>query len=231
MKENTKENTKEKIKEPFFIVPSKVFELGLNPYELSVLFYLMMRADNEMHSCFPSAKVMAGGCKISERKVRDVIHSLEEKKIIEVKSKFVATKNDFNRQTANNYSIRIFKTPPAPSASRVCTTYTPSMHDVHLPPALHAGEINKTISNITKSNITKSTELSLDLAVELKKRDFRFVNLNGLVLKLWKTRRDLTGNIVLCLTERLSIFGLKVMPNTRAENTIRASFVRCLIIN
>ena len=43
-------------REPFFIVPSRVFELDLNPYELSVLFYLMMRADNETHTCFPSEK-------------------------------------------------------------------------------------------------------------------------------------------------------------------------------
>ena len=154
-----KENTKEKIDEPFFIVPSRVFELELSPYELTVLFYLMMRADNQTHTCFPSVKRMSSACKISERKVREVIHSLQEKQIVEIKSKYVSTKNDFNRQTANNYSIVLFSTPPAQYAVPPCTMYTHPLHDMHLPPARDAGEINKTIPNITKTNITISTEL------------------------------------------------------------------------
>ena len=190
MKENTKENTKEKIKEPFFIVPSKVFELGLNPYELSVLFYLMMRADNEMHSCFPSEKGIADACGMGKTSVTKSIKSLDEKGIIKKESKFQKSKNGLMRQTANEYIINCYSRDGSKSenSNEICsprdmgsprdrgdTVTQPPPTRLAIPPiSPRDREINKTIPNITKSNITKSTELSLDLAVELEKERFSF---------------------------------------------------------
>ena len=77
--------TKKDIQEPFFIVPSRIFELGLNPYELSVLLYLMMRADNKTHSCFPSEKGIAKACGMGRTTVSKSLCSLEEKNLIQKK--------------------------------------------------------------------------------------------------------------------------------------------------
>ena len=74
--------------EPFFIVPSRVFDEGLNPYELSVLFYLIMRSDNETHTCFPSEKGIAKACGMSLATVKRNIKSLETKQLIKVKKQF-----------------------------------------------------------------------------------------------------------------------------------------------
>lgn len=188
MKENIKENTKEKIKEPFFIVPSKVFELGLNPYELSVLFYLMMRADNEMHSCFPSEKGIADACGMGKTSVTKSIKSLDEKGIIQKERKFQKSKNGLMRQTANEYIINCYSRDSSKSenSNEICSPRdmgsprdrgdTVTQHPptrLAIPPiSPHDREINKTIPNITKSNITISTELSLDLAVSLKREIF-----------------------------------------------------------
>ncbi len=194
-----KEDDNKKAHEPFFIVPSRVFDKGLSPYELSVLFYLMMRADNEKHTCFPSVKSMAKICKISERKVREVIHSLETKGIIEIKANYVPTRNDFNRQTSNHYLVNIFCTPCAHKTPTLCTKNTPSMNVVHTPPVPPAEEINKTKPNITKSNITKSTELTVDEAVEMEKERFSFLELKRECFEILKNERGLEEEYILLL--------------------------------
>jgi hypothetical protein len=159
MNEIDLKDTKNNARDPFFMVPSRVFEMELNPYELSVLFYLMMRADNEKHTCFPSINRISQGCGMSERKARSVIHSLKEKEIIEIKPSYVSTHKNFNRQTSNHYLIKIWRD-GAQYAPTPCTPNTHSLHDIPPPPARHTGEINKTKPNITKTNITTPTELS-----------------------------------------------------------------------
>ena len=111
MKSQEKDENK-KEHEPFFIVPSRVFDEGLNPYELSVLFYLIMRSDNETHTCFPSEKGIAKACGMSHPTVTRVIKSLETKSIIKVKRQYAPTKNGTNRQTANLYTLLICEITP-----------------------------------------------------------------------------------------------------------------------
>ena len=148
-----KENTKEKIDEPFFIVPSRVFELELSPYELTVLFYLMMRADNQTHTCFPSEKGIARACGMALSTVKNVIRQLENKNHITRNTQFAKSQNGLNRQTANLYTLRLFGDYP------VGTICPPPSHHITPPQPPDRREINKTIPNITKTNITISTEL------------------------------------------------------------------------
>ncbi len=205
---NEKE-TKKDIREPFFIVPSKVFELGLNPYELSVLFYLVMRADNKTHSCFPSANGIARGCNMSVRKVRDVLHSLKAKEIISIKPKYVSTRNNFNRQTSNHYAINIFDTHIAQDASHPCTLDTHPMYEVQAPPAQYAEEINKTIPNTTKNNITISTELSAEEAVEDEKKRFSFCELKKECFEILKNEKGFDDEKIALLERGLEYIWFK----------------------
>ncbi len=151
-----------KLKEPFFIVPSKVFSLGLTPYELAIVFYLCMRADNEKHTCWPSVTSISKECGMSEAKVRRCIHYLQERQIIEIKNQYASTKKGINRQCSNFYTLLIFEENDAKSVQGTgggTTLDSGSVYEIPPPPVPHTGEINKTISNKTKTNITKSIEL------------------------------------------------------------------------
>ena len=144
--------------EPFFIVPSKVFSLGLTPYELSVLFYLCMRADNEKHTCWPSEKLMARECGMSVSTINRGLHSLEEKKLIKIVPQYHPTANGLNRRTANLYRILLFDTPTllTENDAPYLTEHHP-LSDIHPPLFTQTEEINKTKPNITKINITTPT--------------------------------------------------------------------------
>lgn len=192
MKSQEKDGNK-KEHEPFFIVPSRVFDEGLNPYELSVLFYLIMRSDNETHTCFPSEKGIAKACGMSHPTVTRVIKSLETKSIIKVKRQYAPTKNGTNRQTANLYTLLICEITPHNQID------TPPSSE-RLPPIItEMREINKTKPNRTKTNITKSTELTVDEAVEIEKVRFSFLELKKECFEILKNEKGLEEEYILLL--------------------------------
>ena len=168
-------------RQPFFIVPSKVFDYGLTPYELSTLFYLMMRADNKTHACYPSVSSMIKSCKMSDSMVRKSIHSLEEKEIIKIQRQYVSTRKGFNRQASNYYTIALFEnhSPPIQETAPSYMQNSPPLYNIQSPPVPQTGEINKTKPIITKSNITKPTELSLREVEEVEKERNTFLKLKG----------------------------------------------------
>ena len=154
------------VREPFFIVPNKVFGYGLNPYELSVLFYLLMRADNKTHTCFPNEKGISDACGTSLSTIKRTVKSLEEKEVIKVERQFAQSKNGLKRQTSNLYTVVFCETPP------IARCDTPPMSVGHPPQLTQTREINITKPNITKSNITKPTELnSADAEAVAKERN------------------------------------------------------------
>ena len=150
-----------KSKKTFFKVPSEVFSYELNPYELAVLFCLCKHADNKSHTCWPSENSIAKECGMGYSTVRKAINSLKNKKIISAKSQYKKSVNNLARQTSNCYTILFFdeieemsshSTPPATIEQDPCYVVAP-------PLLCGSGEINKTKTNITISNITTSTEL------------------------------------------------------------------------
>lgn len=193
--------------EPFFIVPSRVFTLGLNPYELSVLCYLLMRADNEKHSCWPSESSIAKECGMGKRTVRNALNSLKEKELLNVVPNFMTSKNGKNRQTANHYTLLLYKDMKeemgAGSASAGGVEYHPPKQMMPPPEARDAGEINKTKSNITKSNITKSTELTLADAEEVLKERNSFLELKKNCFEGLKKEYSLEEDYVLLIDRAL----------------------------
>lgn len=67
----------------YFTVLNSVYDLGLDPYQLSVYVYLI-RLNNNGGTAFPSINNIAEKCNMSVRKVGYVIKELEEKKLIEI---------------------------------------------------------------------------------------------------------------------------------------------------
>ena len=191
------ENEKSNAREPFFLVPSRVFDEGLNSYELAVLFYLIMRSDNEKHTCFPSEKGIAKACGMSLSTVKRTVKSLDEKKLIHIQKQFSQSKNGLNRQTSNLYIMQFCRTPPTVQSD------THPSSERHSPQLTQTREINKTKPNITKTNITISTELSVDEAVEMEKLRFSFFELKRDCFEILKNERGIEEEYVLLLDRAL----------------------------
>ncbi|WP_051217475.1 helix-turn-helix domain-containing protein [Paenibacillus assamensis] len=64
-----------KIKKGYFKSPNDIFEIGLNPYQLSVYLYLT-RCSNNSTTAFPSFSTIASKCGMSERKAKQVVKEL-----------------------------------------------------------------------------------------------------------------------------------------------------------
>ena len=253
--------------EPFFVVPSRVFDFALTPYEFSVLCYLIMRSDNKNHTCFPSEKSIASACGMGKTSVGKSIKSLEDKGLIEKVKRYQQSKNGLMRQTSNNYILKCcyescgdeksekISSPPTrtgasssneaaprffghdapsrmtPRASArqsegswrnseenqnvschadtilvcsphergdVATQYLP-YRETTSPISPRDREINKTISNITKPNITISTELSAEQGVEEEKERFSFVELKRGCFEILKNEKGFDEDDVLLL--------------------------------
>ena len=152
MAENEKNNeAKNDARGEFFIVPNRIFELGLTPYELSVLLYLMMRADRKTNSCFPSEKGIARACGMGFSTITRIIKSLEAKGLINVEKQYSKSKNGLNRQTSNLYTLLLCESSP------LTISDTPPYSKGVSPLIAPSREINKTIPNITKLNISIPT--------------------------------------------------------------------------
>lgn len=210
-------------KEPFFIVPSKIFDWGLTPYEFSVLCYLIMRSDNESHTCFPSERGIASACGMGFSTVKNVVKQLQNKKHIIVKNQFAKSKNGLNRQTSNLYVLQLFDGSPAVNIE------PPHSHEMASPQPSDSREINKTIPNITKSNITKSTELSIEEALAVEKERFSFMELKRECFEILKSEKGLEEEYVLLLDRALEHLWYK--SNAEYEGRKYAqSDVRTLLI-
>ena len=94
----------------FFIVPGEVFDYGLKPNEIVVFSYLCSCADNNSFDCFPSVKKIAKACNMGQSTVRVVIHTLQEKGLIKIKSRYKPVPDtDKRRQTSNLYHVYLLE--------------------------------------------------------------------------------------------------------------------------
>jgi len=190
-------NSPSSTREPFFTVPSKVFDYGLNPYELTVLIYLLMRSDNQTHACYPSERTISKECGMSLATVKRGVRSLEEKDLIKVEKQYSKSKNGNNRQTANLYTVKLREIP-----HEVLTEPPPSSVG-HPPQLTEIREINKTISIITTPNITKSTELSMSEAEEILRERNMFLTLKRDCLEKLKSEYKIETDYILLIDRAL----------------------------
>ncbi len=67
----------------FFILPNRIFELGLKPKEFAVYSCLVRHSDNESDSCFPSRSTIAKECNMDKKTVDSAIKTLINKGLIQ----------------------------------------------------------------------------------------------------------------------------------------------------
>ena len=94
----------------FFIMSGNTFDYGLKPNEVTVLAFLCLCADNKTFDCFPSVKKIAKACSMGQSTVRAVIHTLQEKGLIKIKSQYKPIPDsDKRRQTSNLYHVSLLE--------------------------------------------------------------------------------------------------------------------------
>ena len=94
----------------FFIIPGDIYSYGLKPTEITVFSYLCYCADNKTFDCFPSVQKIATACNMGQSTVRAVIHTLQEKGLIKIKSQYKPVPDsDKRRQTSNLYHVSLLE--------------------------------------------------------------------------------------------------------------------------
>ena len=53
----------------FFMIPNRIFSLGLKPKEFAVYCCLVRHSDREKNSCFPSRRLIAQECNMDKKTV------------------------------------------------------------------------------------------------------------------------------------------------------------------
>ncbi len=237
-KNNEKKRGATRTNEPFFIVPNKVFEYGLGPYELSILFYLCKCADKERHTCYPSERGIADACGMSLSTAKRSVRALEEKELINIEKQFSKSKNGFNRQTSNFYTLRVYGTPDTALTDtpvKLCETPTLAHADTppssvgHPPQFTQTREINKTKPIITKSNITIPTEQESISASEVEKERISFLELKRECFEELKRDYSLEEDYLLLLDRAIDYLWHK--ENAEYEGKIYAKEEVCELIS
>lgn len=93
-------NTKIQRKD-FFIVSNKIFDFNLPANTITVYCCLLMFADRENLSCFPSHRMICKKCNLSKNTVIKCLKQLERIGLIEVKSR----KRWNNSNSSNMYYL------------------------------------------------------------------------------------------------------------------------------
>ena len=89
----------------FFKMDNDIFKCGLDAYEFMVYSYLVMKADRETMTCYPTVSKIAMDCGISKSQVHKVTASLEGKGFITKETRYKDTINGKKHQTSSLYHI------------------------------------------------------------------------------------------------------------------------------
>ena len=66
----------------FFMIPNRIFSLGLKPKEFAGDCCLIRHSDREKNSCFPSRRLIAQECNMDKKTVDSAIKGLEERELV-----------------------------------------------------------------------------------------------------------------------------------------------------
>ena len=89
----------------YFRLPNNIFNLGLSAEEIAVYAFILRMENRRTYTCFPSYKTICRALKMSKNTVAKYVHSLEEKKLIELELTSVYTKNGLKRNGNLQYKV------------------------------------------------------------------------------------------------------------------------------
>ena len=89
----------------YFRMPNDIFNIDLCAGEISVYAFLMRIENRVTYTCFPSYKTIGKALKMSKNTVAKYVHSLENKKLIELEPTSVTDKNGRKRNGNLQYKL------------------------------------------------------------------------------------------------------------------------------
>lgn len=89
----------------YFRLPNDIFNLNLCAEEIAVYAFILRMENRRTYTCFPSYKNIGRALKMSKNTVAKYVHSLEEKKLIELEPTSVYTKNGLKLNGNLNYKV------------------------------------------------------------------------------------------------------------------------------
>jgi predicted transcriptional regulator len=90
----------------FFLMPQKIFNLGMNAGEIAVYAYLMFRENRKTYQCYPSYRTIGEAVGMSRNTVKKYVDALVEKQLIYVEPTKVKTHDGGLRNGNLLYTIR-----------------------------------------------------------------------------------------------------------------------------
>ena len=89
----------------YFRLPNDIFNLDLWAEEIAVYAFILRMENRRTYTCFPSYKTIGRALKMSKNTVAKYVHSLADKRLIELEQTSVTDKNGKKRNGNLQYKI------------------------------------------------------------------------------------------------------------------------------
>ena len=89
----------------YFRLPNDIFNLDLCAEEIAVYAFILRMENRRTYTCFPSYKTIGRALKMSKNTVAKYVHSLADKRLIELEPTSVTDKNGKKRNGNLQYKI------------------------------------------------------------------------------------------------------------------------------
>ena len=89
----------------YFRLPNDIFNLDLSAGEIAVYAFILRMENRRTYTCFPSYKTIGRALKMSKNTVAKYVHSLADKRLIELEPTSVTDKNGKKRNGNLQYIV------------------------------------------------------------------------------------------------------------------------------
>ena len=89
----------------YFRLPNNIFNLDLCAEEIAVYAFILRMENRRTYTCFPSYKTIGRALKMSKNTVAKYVHSLADKRLIELEQTSFTDKNGKKRNGNLNYKV------------------------------------------------------------------------------------------------------------------------------
>ena len=89
----------------YFRLPNDIFNMDLCAGEIAVYAFILRMENRRTYTCFPSYKTISRALKMSKNTVAKYVHSLEDKRLIELEQTSVTDKNGKKRNGNLQYKV------------------------------------------------------------------------------------------------------------------------------
>ena len=89
----------------YFRLPNDIFNLDLCAGEIAVYAFILRMENRRTYTCFPSYKTIGRALKMSKNTVAKYVHSLADKRLIELEQTSVTDKNGKKRNGNLQYKV------------------------------------------------------------------------------------------------------------------------------